>query len=1068
MSSVRSWTRGRLDQLSLRASEVEPYLASTRQLTALAAVALLAVLGFLPDNDLAQRLAWVAFVGLAIATLTGLGSLLTTPRSASVAATRSVKDSRFAWGLAAIAVAVVTAYAVQTWFEPGRTIAGGDLVDHAGSGWTTKLFVPWTWSGTTMGEPSQLTALLPWAVILRGSEAFGGGPELAQRIWYTILYVAAGLSALWLLAGLRISPLGAAAGALVYAFNPYVLTWVNPYDVYMAALVLVAAIPAVLVSAATRRVRWWFAAVVVGFSAPLLGYAYQSPPLVGMVLATLVGTPALVAWLDGRQSGWMAAKTALLALAVLGAMSAYWAVPVALHIASSIPPQYQAISTWAWTEIRANIRNAFWLNTSWGWNTYEFFPYASSYTAPPLSAISFLLPAIAFTPFTLRWRLAGTGTSTIRWHARVVVAAGLLSLGVILISTGTKFPGSIAFDALYGLPFGWLLREPSRFLMFAALGYALLTGTFVDAVAARIGAIRFPETWASRIAAFGGSLTVAMVALATSWPMLSGAVVPDTQPTLPSWAISARPTHVTTPPEWQQMAQLVDRLPDEGAVLVMPPDDWYQMPYTWYYGADAFIPELFSRDVLVPSASGYTPASTQLMSAVNTAANSMLNGDWQQVETITTALGAQFVLVRNDIVSPYANHSILSPASLSSSLARAPNFTLVARIGRLDLFRLAHRVSRANAAPSFMTVESATPDWRLISHLGHGLNVVDSKPIQGLPYASEPPSFDRWNAESSSYSWSEQTFDGWTYKVASLDSGYSAPVIKDRAIDMSGVNSSFTASNRGGVLTVSTRSRAALTDGSFKDGPWGPLGDCNPVAPANAGTLNDERLLSGAAPGGGDALQLSAGLDNACVSRPIDWKGGPLVLSAQVRNVEGLPPRMCIWQAGPNRCAPAPAIVPLNNWAAYRTSIVPESGTTSLTLYLYADADQTAKRTTNQYASIEVAEFRALPAFALIAEPTTTPPPQTLYVVHTTYSNDWAGPPGSAHVLVDGLLNGWIMPFAADRPSAGYKFAGLFYASLWVSATAFVSALVLIASMALRRAIDRRRRQNTTTDLSDR
>ena len=66
------------------------------------------------------------------------------------------------------------------------------------------------------------------------------------------------------------------------------------------------------------------------------------------------------------------------------------------------------------------------------------------------------------------------------------------------------------------------------------------------------------------------------------------------------------------------MARFVDAAPLSGAVLVLPPDDFYQMPYRWgYYGTDSFIPDLMNRPVLVPSGQGYSPASVQLLRAVD-------------------------------------------------------------------------------------------------------------------------------------------------------------------------------------------------------------------------------------------------------------------------------------------------------------------------------------------------------------------------------------------------------------------------------------------------------------------
>src|SRR5439155_18383385 len=142
----------------------------------------------------------------------------------------------------------------------------------------------------------------------------------------------------------------------------------------------------------------------------------------------------------------------------------------------------------------------------------------------------------------------------------------------------TNPPGNVVFEPLYNLPLGWLLREPGRFLMVAGLAYAILTGVVVEALFR-------PESFAQLIKAKSlqirdWRLVTAPLALVTAvvlgFPLITGAVVPDTRPRLP-------PAHVQLPAYWAQMANVVDEQPTQGALLVLPPDDFYGMPYKWGY-----------------------------------------------------------------------------------------------------------------------------------------------------------------------------------------------------------------------------------------------------------------------------------------------------------------------------------------------------------------------------------------------------------------------------------------------------------------------------------------------------
>ena len=69
--------------------------------------------------------------------------------------------------------------------------------------------------------------------------------------------------------------------------------------------------------------------------------------------------------------------------------------------------------------------------------------------------------------------------------------------------------------------------------------------------------------------------------LAYPFPLYTGAVMPDERPQQPS-------AHVRVPDFWWQLAERIDADPRPGKVLVLPLDDYYQMPTTWgFFGVDS-------------------------------------------------------------------------------------------------------------------------------------------------------------------------------------------------------------------------------------------------------------------------------------------------------------------------------------------------------------------------------------------------------------------------------------------------------------------------------------------------
>ena len=131
-------------------------------------------------------------------------------------------------------------------------------------------------------------------------------------------------------------------------------------------------------------------------------------------------------------------------------------------------------------------------------------------------------------------------------------------------------------------------------------------------------------------------------------------------------------------------------------------------------------------------------------------------------------------------------------------------------------------------------------------------------------------------------------------------------------------------------------------------------------------------------------------------------------------------------------------------WSLYRTSVIPDPATRGLGLYVYADSDGIA--TVNEYANVRVVEVPALPSFDLLATPEGLPlSSRQLGVLHNSFSTQWQGPISGEHVLVDGMLNGWLMPRESPALIAYYKPAAEFTAAKWISLATFLITLLLLA-----------------------
>ena len=1029
-------------------------LAFTRHL--IGAIGLLAILalGLARLGMQAEVLALVAVAALGVAVVMGGVESWRAPRAWAVASRQSASDpqSRSRWLFAFSAAAVGAAVAIQMWFAPATAVAGGDITFPNGVAWLGRLFSPWVFSGSNLGGPGLLQQQIPWGLVLGVVHSVGGSAELAQRIWYTALFVGAGVSTVALLKTLGMRALPALCGAAAYLFNGYVLGWVTVNSTYMAALALLPALIACVLAGAKGSFRISTSAILLAVSAPVLGFASNNPALVAMLLLAVLACPLLAAWLGGRAAAKRGLLVIALGLPLLILAALYWIVPQSLAYTTLGNSSLASTSAWLFTEIRATLGNALWLNTAWGWAyPAQYVPYAPDYLLQPLALAKYLLPALAFASVAfLRGGSASTRASGVR-RLRIAVAFAGLALLFVFLSTGTKPPGSLIFDGLYSLPGGFVLREPGRFLMFAALAYCVLVAVAADAAWALVrhttrktfpsislrslrGAIAHffaVERALSRQTAAASirstllrwapvAVTLLFVAaLVPAYPLMTGAIVAGQRANLPS-------THVDLPAYWQRMFDDINSNQIAGALLVLPPDDFYQMPYLFgYYGADSFITKAIARHVILPNPQGYLQTSPELLGAVKEAASSLLSSNDAGAARIMAAMQASLVLVRGDIDPNdflMSGRHIDPPQSLSSALKASPHFQLVRREGPLELFHVTDSVpTELSSAGKFASINTATPDLSILSVLPTGTDLVTETPQSGVTSVFVLPELSRWAAIPGKLSTALSVPSGWRYRLAQVGA---QPKMSMSTLGGNGDSQVVQVNAPLGVQEL-------VTDGDFKTGLWqARAGDCNALV-RGAKPINGA-LVRG--PSGRPAMRLSAGVDSACESTALSWKSGRILIRLMVRHVTGAAPRLCLWDSNSGLCTAAPPLPSGSGWLQYQAAVTP-SQHANLRLFLYADA-RGGSLTVNEYSDVEAFELPAAPNAVLIGTPVREQTDKQLLVLHDSYSSSWHGPSGGRHVLVDGLMNGWIG--RSLSPSVAYGPTPFFTAAASVSAAMFV------------------------------
>lgn len=718
---------------------------STAGIAALVALAPLTVVG---STVWEGRTAGIAIVCLALATVGALAESIRHPplKRGPVLVHRDREGrqggARFASppvrGLVpAAVVGIVCIVAAQIWFAGGGAIAGGDVIPPVGTAWLAHLFSPWVYTGANMGAPGTYAMQLPWAVILAAVHLVGGSAALAERVWITVLFAGVGVSASALLTTLDFGPTPAIAGGLVYAFNAYVVAVVGFNSVDLLALAMIPLLIAWVLSAArARRLGPWLLALVP--LAALLGMVTSNPPLLLACAVAVLGALVLVAWLHGRASFVSALRRTGAGIGVLAVTSAYWIVPYLVSILTTSSVTAASTRSWAWTEGRATLANGFWLNNVWGWTVPVYYPYETGFSRFPLAFLIYLLPVVAFAVLGLNGLERGRrGTAS---RVRLGAAASAVGLLVVLLSTGTRFPGSGLFNLLYALPLGWLLQEPGRFLFVTGLAYAVLIAIGMERLTPTAEGSTSPVVdaqWVRRRWRVAVLPLLGVVLLVTpAYPLFTGAIVPGPRSSFPS-------DHVTVPQYWLSMATDINTRAPAGNVLMLPVDDFYQMPYTWYYGSDGFISDLLSPNTVNPNpvGLGYGSLSAQVLTAAGQLQDAILSHDWALTTDLASTLGTRDLLVREDIESGFTGRTIASPTALASALAADPAVRLESRRGPLELFAFRRPLVVPDAV---VTVQARIPDLDVLGAMSAGTALVTSSPLPGTPDLIPVPSPSSW------------------------------------------------------------------------------------------------------------------------------------------------------------------------------------------------------------------------------------------------------------------------------------------------------------------------------------
>ena len=565
--------------------------------------------------------------------------------------------------MAAYAVpTLLAAIAVQTWFREGSSLASGDLVppvppsDDYRSHWNHFD------SGAGGAELRDRAASLLEG--LRAFDRIGLGEIAFQRLWLTLLFAGSAAAAVFLARGLVRSPLAAAVAGVLATFNAYhLITGFDP--VPLTAMIAAGLLGGLLLRAAQDEDGP--PPLLFAFASLVLGFVFVNPPHLLLVLAWLAVCALLALAAHGRAGLARVGRFLAVAAPLSLLFNLWWIVPGVLTLTGPVfADQFSApgVAQWSWTHVRSSIPNILGLNSSWGWSYPEYYPFAARLERSPYSLLQYTLVAGAALGLVL-------AQGKMRRVALVLAGVGLAA---IVVSKGLH-PPLVGLNLwLYDhVPGYWLLRDPAKVNLLVVLVFALLAALAVD---------RLDKSSPMKGAVVAGLLAAA--SLVYAHPLLTGAVVPDERPLLPS-------AHVRVPQAWNDVEAYLDAAPSQGKVVVLPRLDYYQAPTTWgYYGA-SFLHHFVERPVVEPLPGGYysDPIVGQHVASLE---QQILDGG-RNARAAMQALGAKYLVLRRDLQASFPGRSFVAPRRLARALPRTPGLRRVRSFGPLDLYETDARQS---------------------------------------------------------------------------------------------------------------------------------------------------------------------------------------------------------------------------------------------------------------------------------------------------------------------------------------------------------------------------------------
>ena len=552
---------------------------------------------------------------------------------------------------------IVVVLVTLSWFQPGAQIGNGDVSPLIRRSIDSEIGSLWNHQVTGAGGTSLAIASSIDALFVR----VFGSPAAGQRALFATAMVLTVVGAVHAIRRVVHSPFVAGVTGVLAVFNPFLL-------LYLPNLIFPIAIGALglLVGELGRHAKEGGSSPIkLAFLSLPMMYLSTNPPLVVMITGSIIVALLAITLVYGRQAGSAALRLCLGATPIALVLHAWWIVPfIQVYVGGAVGTEFAAVTNtdnWSWVFAKNSLDRVVTLTAHWGWDERSFFPWVPAVENGLWLALRWALPLGAL------GGLAATFRTT--WHhRRGAVVLGAIAGVLIVFSQGIHEPFGPVSEVLFdSVPGWWLFREPvNKFGPALVLIYLLLFSLFLEFL--------LHSMWRLQsVAAIGGmstALGVAGTAFLFPIPLITGQVIPDQRPGLPS-------AHVMVPAEWDTIGDAVHDSPVAGKVLVLPVNQYYQVTTSWgYHGVD-LAPQFFDRPVIQMLPGGYFGELAGYEALFQTVENSLEQGDLAAASAAAESLGVSHIVIRRDVESGPLNLRYADAEVMAKNAAALPGARVV-------------------------------------------------------------------------------------------------------------------------------------------------------------------------------------------------------------------------------------------------------------------------------------------------------------------------------------------------------------------------------------------------------